>query len=72
MDVSVYGILVESPSAIAVGTKVRAKLQPTGIEGETIVRHCRQNGPWFRIGLKLVQALLLEENVPNIEASLIK
>lgn len=72
LDVSVYGMLIESPSPIPDGTKVTGILQGTDISGQAVVRHCRQYGPWFRIGLKFVGALLLPENVPHIEESLLK
>jgi len=47
LDVSVYGMLVESPSPIPAGAKVTAKLLGSGISGEAMVRHCKQYGPWF-------------------------
>jgi hypothetical protein len=72
LDVSVYGMLIESPSAVAAGTELRARLPGSGVSGEAVVRHCKQYGPWFRIGLRFVGALLLPEVVPHIEEPLIK
>ena len=61
MDVSLYGMLIESPAEIAVGTKVQARVEGSIVPGEAIVRHCRRYGPWFRIGLKFREALPVEE-----------
>lgn len=72
LDVSVYGMLIESPSAIAAGTQLTARLPDSEITGQAVVRHCKQYGPWFRIGLRFNGALLLQENVPHIRESLVK
>ena len=72
LDVSVYGMLIESPTAIPVGTEVTALIQQSGMSGEAVVQHCRPYGPWFRIGLKFRAALLMEENVPNIKEPLVR
>lgn len=77
LDVSVYGMLIESPSSIPAGTQVTCRLPESGTTGQAIVqqamvRHCQQYGPWFRIGLRFNGALLLQENVPHIRESLLK
>lgn len=71
LDVSVYGMLIEVPAPIPIGTIVSAMLPASGTRGDAVVLHCRQYGPWFRIGLKFSGALLLEENVPHIHESLL-
>ena len=70
LDVSVYGMLIESPSAIPAGTKVKTQVQGSQISGEAVVQHCKPYGPWFRVGLKFPRALLIEENVPHIREPL--
>ncbi len=72
LDVSVYGMLIESPSRIPAGTQVTARLPESGTTGQAVVRHSVQYGPWFRIGLRFNGALLLPENVPHIRESLLK
>lgn len=70
LDVSVYGMLIESPSSIPPGTQLTARLPEAQVTGQAVVRHCKQYGPWFRIGLKFKGALLLPENVPHIGEAL--
>ena len=49
VDVSVYGMLIECPEALAPGLKLAANIPSAGVAGTAVVRHCRQNGPWFRV-----------------------
>ncbi len=72
LDVSVYGMLIESPTALPTGTEVTAKLQDSGVCGDAVVQHCKPYGPWFRVNLKFRGALLVEENVPHIREPLVR
>jgi hypothetical protein len=63
-------MLLEVPSAIETGTKVRVKVLASGIVSEGTVSHCEPYGPWFRLGLKFGKAVLMKETVPNLPKSL--
>src|SRR5579875_614895 len=66
LDVSVYGILVEVPRPIPEGTIVRVRIRTSDIAVQARVKHCEPYGPWFRVGLESLKAIIVKETVPNI------
>ena len=57
IDVSVYGLLIEIPQSIPVGTIVAIKLPGSDDSLEACVRQQRKYGAWRRIGLRFTTAL---------------
>jgi PilZ domain len=68
---SSYGMLVEVPVAIPLGTELTIRVETVEISSPATVRHCREVGSWFRVGLKFHNTLL-SEHVASLDAVLIK
>ncbi len=66
---SVYGLLIELPRPIPVGTPVTVYVSGYDIAGEATVRHSTPAGGWFRIGLEFTASLLT--NRPNASSILL-
>jgi len=52
INVSMYGLLVEIPKSIPVGTKVATQIEGTDRRFEACVRHQHKYSTWHRIGLE--------------------
>jgi hypothetical protein len=57
IDVSVYGLLVEVPDSIPIGTTVMIQLHGSDAPLEATVRQQRKYCGWHRIGVKFTTAL---------------
>jgi PilZ domain len=57
LDISVTGLGVEVAKRIPVGTEVRVRIDWLNLDGAATVRHIREGGGVFNIGLELKQAL---------------
>jgi hypothetical protein len=57
IDVSMYGLLVEVPDSIPIGTTVMVQLHGSDDCLEASVRQQRKYSSWHRIGLKFTTAL---------------
>jgi PilZ domain len=68
---SSYGMLVEIPIAVPLGTDITIRVEAVEISSTATVRHCREVGSWFRVGLKFHNTLL-SEHVASLDAVLIK
>ncbi len=63
VNVSVFGMSVEFPNELSIGTAVRIQADTTAIPETAVVCHCRSYGPWFRVGLRFEKPVVQKEIV---------
>jgi hypothetical protein len=71
MDVSLYGMLVETPERVTEQTKVDVTVCGIKISSKAKVAHCRSVQGFFRIGLDF-ETILLAEHIEALDSVLIK
>lgn len=61
VNVSVFGISVEFPQPLPVGTEVTVQAEAAPFPESGRVCHCRRYGAWFRVGLRFAKPVARDE-----------
>jgi hypothetical protein len=71
VDVSMYGMLVETFASLVPGTKLAVAMGGVEISSKARVCHCRSVQDFFRVGLRF-DTTLIAEHLANLDSVLIK
>jgi len=69
VDMSLFGMSIEVPEQIPLGSEIFLH-GLNEVPQPAIVRHCRQYGPWFRVGLRFPRPVNVKQGAEQSESSL--